>query len=80
VNFCDIRTGQFRGSPDRLIRVLEWLAEKKKLRVVFVNIFAGITDLGEFARLLVQALDRSALRVPVIARWSGPASGAAIEY
>jgi len=44
VNFCDIRTGQFRGRPDRLIRVLEWLAEKKNLRVVFVNIFAGITD------------------------------------
>jgi succinyl-CoA synthetase beta subunit len=80
VNFCDIRTGQFRGSPDRLIRVLEWLAEKKKLRVVFVNIFAGITDLGEFARLLVQALDRSALRVPVIARLVGTGEHAAIAY
>jgi succinyl-CoA synthetase beta subunit len=80
VNFCDIRTGQFRGRPDRLIRVLEWLAEKKNLRVVFVNIFAGITDLGEFARLLVQALDRSPLRVPVIARLVGTGERAAIEY
>jgi succinyl-CoA synthetase beta subunit len=80
VNFCDIRTGQFRGSPDRLIRVLEWLAEKKNLRVLFVNIFAGITDLGEFARLLVQALDRSPLRVPVIARLVGTGERAAIEY
>jgi succinyl-CoA synthetase beta subunit len=80
VNFCDIRTGQFRGRPDRLIRVLEWLAEKKNLRVVFVNIFAGITDLGEFARLLVQALDRSALRVPVIARLVGAGEHAAIAY
>jgi succinyl-CoA synthetase beta subunit len=81
VNFCDIRTGQFRGSPDRLIRVLEWLAEKKNLRVVFVNIFAGITDLGEFARLLVQALDRSPLRgIPVIARLVGTGERAAIEY
>jgi succinyl-CoA synthetase beta subunit len=80
VNFCDIRTGQFRGSPDRLIRVLEWLAESKNLRVVFVNIFAGITDLGEFARLLVQALDRAPLRVPVIARLVGTGERAAIEY
>ncbi len=80
VNFCDIRTGQFRGSPERLIRVLEWLAEKKNLRVVFVNIFAGITDLGEFARLLVQALDRSPMRAPVIARLVGTGEQAAIEY
>lgn len=80
VNFCDIRTGQLRGSPERLIRVLEWLAEKKNLRVVFVNIFAGITDLGEFARLLVQALDRSPLQAPVIARLVGTGEQAAIEY
>ena len=80
VNFCDIRTGQFRGSPDRLVRVLAWLAEKENLRVVFVNIFAGITDLGEFARLLVQALDRAPLRVPVIARLVGTGERAAIEY
>lgn len=80
VNFCDIRTGQFRGSPERLIRVLEWLAEKKNLRVVFVNIFAGITDLGEFARLLVQALDRSPMQAPVIARLVGTGEQAAIEY
>ena len=25
LNFCDIRTGQMRGSPARLIRVLEWI-------------------------------------------------------
>lgn len=81
INFCDIRTGQLRGSPERLIRVLEWLAEKKNLRVVFVNIFAGITDLGEFARLLVQALERSPIpQIPVIARLVGTGEAAAIEY
>lgn len=81
INFCDIRTGQLRGSPERLIRVFEWLAEKKNIRVVFVNIFAGITDLGEFARLLVQAMDRSPLRqVPIIARLVGTGEQAAIEY
>lgn len=58
LNFCDIRTGQLRGDPARLIWVLEWLAIKPQLRVVFVNIFAGITDLTEFAGLLIEALHR----------------------
>lgn len=81
INFCDVRTGQLRGNPGRLIRVLEWLAEKRNLRVIFVNIFAGITDLGEFARLLVQALDRSPIPdIPVIARLVGTGEQAAVDY
>jgi succinyl-CoA synthetase beta subunit len=39
---------------------------------VLVNIFAGITDLGEFARLLVQASAQvPELRVPIVARLIG---------
>jgi succinyl-CoA synthetase beta subunit len=80
-NFCDIRTGQLRGSPERLMRVMEWLSAKARLKVVFVNVFAGITDLAEFARLLVQALDRCpALTVPVIARLVGNGERAARDY
>ena len=72
LNFCDIRTGQFRGSPARLIRVLGWIAEHPSVRVVLVNIFAGITDLGEFAALLDQALAATPqLRVPIVARLVG---------
>jgi succinyl-CoA synthetase beta subunit len=55
LNFCDIRTGQMRGSPARLIRVLEWITAQPSLKAVLVNIFAGITDLGEFAGLLAAA-------------------------
>ena len=37
-----------------------------------MNIFAGITDLAEFARLLVQAADAvPELRVPIVARLIG---------
>ena len=57
LNFCDIRTGQMRGSPARLQRVLEWITSRPSLRVVLVNIFAGITDLAEFATLLATAIE-----------------------
>ena len=72
LNFCDVRSSQLRGSPHRLIRVLEWITSRPSLRVVLVNIFAGITDLGEFAALLAAAVDASPnLRVPVVARLVG---------
>ena len=72
LNFLDIRTGQLRGSPARLIRVLEWIAAAPRVKVVLVNIFAGITDLGEFGRLLADAIQATpALRVPIVARLVG---------
>jgi len=72
LNFCDIRTGQMRGSPARLQRVLEWITSRPSLRVVLVNIFAGITDLAEFATLLATAIENTpSLRVPVVARLVG---------
>ena len=71
LNFCDLRTGQLRGDPARLVRVLGWIAERPKVRVVLVNIFAGITDLGEFGRLLSDALDTTGLALPVVARLVG---------
>jgi succinyl-CoA synthetase beta subunit len=72
LNFCDIRTGQMRGSPARLQRVLAWITSRPSLRVVLVNIFAGITDLAEFATLLASAIEQTpGLRVPVVARLVG---------
>jgi succinyl-CoA synthetase beta subunit len=72
LNFCDIRTSEMRGSPARLIRVLEWITSRPSLRAVLVNIFAGITDLAEFAGLLAAAIQASpGLRVPVVARLAG---------
>jgi len=71
-NFLDVRTGGMHGDPSRLIQVLRWIAEGLCLRVVFCNIFAGSTDLGAFARLLVQALEAvPALTVPVVIRLVG---------
>jgi succinyl-CoA synthetase beta subunit len=72
LNFCDIRSGQFRGDPARLIAEMQWIASRPSVRVALVNIFAGITDLAEFAHLLVQAAQAvPELRVPIVARLIG---------
>jgi succinyl-CoA synthetase beta subunit len=72
LNFCDIRTSMLRGSPARIVAALGWMAARPSLRVVLVNIFAGITDLAEFAALLADALGQvPALRVPLVARLIG---------
>lgn len=76
LNFCDLRTGQLRGDPARLVRVLGWIAERPRVRVILVNIFAGITDLGEFGRLLSDALDITGLKLPVVARLVGNGAAA----
>ena len=71
-NFCDIRTGMFRGDPARLIQVLRWIANGANVRAVLVNFFAGMTDLAEIATLLLAALDQvPELRAPVVARLIG---------
>jgi succinyl-CoA synthetase beta subunit len=71
-NFCDIRTGQFKGDPARLIQVMEWIAEGPKVRSVLINFFAGHTHLGEISRLLLQALGAvPQLKAPITARFIG---------
>jgi len=71
-NFLDVRTGGLRGDASRLVKVLEWIAQGPKVKCVLVNVFAGITHLGEFSRLLVQALKEApALEVPVVTRLVG---------
>src|SRR5581483_9138660 len=73
-NFLDVRTGGMRGDPTRLIRVLEWIAAGPRVRVVRVNIFAGITHLGEFARLLLKAREAvPQLAAPFVVRLVGTA-------
>jgi len=71
-NFLDVRTGGLRGDATRLVQVLSWIAEGPRVKCVLVNVFAGITHLGEFSRLLLEALGRApALKVPVVTRLVG---------
>ncbi|AOB33135.1 hypothetical protein AKI39_23860 [Bordetella sp. H567] len=72
-NFLDIRTGQMRGDPHRLLRVFDAMRHGAGIKVLLVNIFAGITHLGEFARLLTHALAQTPTLkgLPVVARLVG---------
>src|SRR5262245_39390658 len=71
-NFCDIRTGELRGDAARLVHVFRWIAAGPKVRSVLINFFAGITHLGDVAKLLVEALNAvPELGVPVTARLIG---------
>ena len=71
-NFLDVRTGGLRGDASRLVKVLNWIAAGPNVKCVLVNVFAGITHLGEFSALLVQALrEAPVLKVPVVTRLVG---------
>jgi succinyl-CoA synthetase beta subunit len=79
-NFLDVRTGGLRGETTRLVKVLKWISDGPNIKVMLINIFAGITELGEFSRLLVQALSEvPELKVPVVARLVGNGLPAARE-
>lgn len=79
-NFLDVRTGGLRGETTRLVKVLQWISEGPNIKVMLINIFAGITELGEFSRLLVKALaEAPELKVPVVARLVGNGLPAARE-
>lgn len=71
-NFLDLRSGGLRGDPTRIIQVMNWMADGPNVGVVLVNIFAGVTHLGEFTELLLQAFKETPrLTVPVVARLVG---------
>lgn len=74
-NFCDIRSGMMRGDPARLIRVLSHFATESRIKAILVNIFAGITNLGEFSQLLIKAVETAdGPNVPIVARLIGNAA------
>lgn len=71
-NFLDVRTGGLNGDASRLVQVLRWIAQGPSVRALFCNIFAGATDLGAFARLLLEARAAvPALTVPMVIRLVG---------
>jgi succinyl-CoA synthetase beta subunit len=79
INFCDLRTGGMRGDPTRLIVAFDELRSRPNLRCIAVNVFAGVTDLAEFAELFVAAYERTVPPVPVVVRIEGRDAAAARE-
>jgi succinyl-CoA synthetase beta subunit len=71
INFCDLRTGGLRGRTDRLEDVLERLHAYPEIEAIAVNVFAGVTDLQEFAELFVTAYRKIGPDLPIIVRVDG---------
>lgn len=79
-NFVDIRTGQFRGEPTRLIQVLRWIGEGKNVKVILMNFFAGVTDLAELSLLILIALEQTQdIKIPIVIRLIGNGLETAIQ-
>jgi succinyl-CoA synthetase beta subunit len=71
-NFCDIRSGGMHDDPTRLIEAFRRATAGPNVRCVLVSVFAGITELGHFAALLLKALDAMPeMRLPVVLRLVG---------
>ena len=67
-NFLDIGGG---ASAEVMANALEVINTDEKVRSIFINIFGGITRGEEVANGIVQALDRVALRSPIVIRLDG---------
>jgi succinyl-CoA synthetase beta subunit len=71
-NFVDLRTGGMRGDPTRLEVVLGRLCASPHLRAALVSVFGGITDIGQFAETLLQAIERvGGVPWPLVVRLEG---------
>lgn len=72
INFVDLRTGSIGRDPTRIRWVLDRLARLPSFRSVLVNVFAGITNLEDFAHALVAAIEGyPSLRERVVVRATG---------
>jgi succinyl-CoA synthetase beta subunit len=67
-NFLDIGGG---ASPERVVRAFRTVLSDGKVKVVLVNIFAGINRCDWVAEGVVQAYRELGLNVPVVVRLSG---------
>lgn len=67
-NFLDIGLG---AQPDRVIKAINLILSDPAVKVVLINIFAGINRCDWVAEGLVRALTKNNTEVPVIARLAG---------
>jgi succinyl-CoA synthetase beta subunit len=67
-NFLDVGGG---ASADQMATSLEVVLSDPAVKVVFVNIFGGITRCDVVANGVLEALDRVEARVPIVVRLDG---------
>ena len=67
-NFLDIGGS---SSPEKVIHAMELLVSDSNVKVIFINVFGGITRCDDVARGLVKALKETGLKLPIVVRLTG---------
>ena len=67
-NFCDLGGG---GDADGVVDALEVITSDPDVKVIFFNIFGGITRCDVVAEGILKALDRIKLTLPIVVRLDG---------
>ena len=75
-NFLDIGGS---SSPKKVIDAMNLILSDKKVKVVMINIFGGITRCDDVARGLVAALEQIKVEIPIVIRLAGTNSKEGLE-
>jgi len=67
-NFLDVGGG---ATPDKIVKAFKLITMDEKVKVILVNIFAGINRCDWVAEGIVQALQKIEIKVPLIIRLAG---------
>ena len=67
-NFLDVGGG---ATPEKIVKAFKLISMDEKVRVILVNIFAGINRCDWVAEGIVQALQKIEIKVPLVIRLAG---------
>jgi len=67
-NFLDVGGG---ATPEKIVKAFKLISMDKKVKVILVNIFAGINRCDWVAEGIVQALAKIEIKVPLVIRLAG---------
>ena len=67
-NFLDVGGG---ATPEKIVKAFKLISMDKKVKVILVNIFAGINRCDWVAEGIVQALEKIEIKVPLVIRLAG---------
>ena len=67
-NFLDVGGG---ATPEKIVKAFKLISMDKKVKVILVNIFAGINRCDWVAEGIVQALKKIEIKVPIVIRLAG---------
>ena len=67
-NFLDVGGG---ATPEKIVKAFRLITMDKKVKVILVNIFAGINRCDWVAEGIVQALEKIEVKIPLVIRLAG---------